>query len=158
MVNIVTGRINSGKTTRIIKIFETLHKGDGFVSIKHMIGDRVHSYDMMQLSNRQKQLLVLREDFLPDDWVEGCRIGPYSFSQITLNDVEYKIREFVNNEKFPVFLDEIGPLELQGKCFHRIFQMLVQEAKEVYVTVREDILDAVIEKYQLIEGQYRILK
>lgn len=149
MVNIVTGRINSGKTSKLLKLYDDLQKGDGFVSIKNMENDKVLSYDVMQLSNRQKQLLVLREDYLTDDWYEYCRIGPYSFSKNTIHFVERKLRELMKEKVSPIFLDEIGPLELEGKCFHRIFSELLQEGCELYITVREDSIYEVINKYHI---------
>ena len=53
------------------------------------------------------------------------------------------------------FLDEIGLLELYDKCFHNIFGLLVQSKLEIYAIVREDLIDKVLEKYNITE--YKIL-
>ncbi|GKX30038.1 hypothetical protein SH1V18_25180 [Vallitalea longa] len=149
MINVITGKINSGKTTKIINLYDELQMGDGFVSIKNMIGNKVHSYEIMQLSTRQKQLMVLREDFLTDSWCESCKIGPYSFSKDTLENIENTIRKFIKKNITPIFLDEIGPLELHNKCFHTIFRELLDNNCELYITIRKDSLEEIIKKYDL---------
>lgn len=149
MINVITGKINSGKTTKIIDVYDKSQQGDGFVSIKNMIGDKVHSYEIMQLSTREKRLLVLREDFLTDSWCESCKIGPYSFSKDTLDYIEKTMRNFIKNKISPVYLDEIGPLELQNECFHKIFMELLDNNCELYITIRKDSLADIIRKYNL---------
>lgn len=151
MVNVITGPINSGKTSKMINLYNRIKKGDGFVSIKNMDKDKVHSYEIMRLSNRKKHLFILREDFLTDEWCESCKIGPYSFSKPTLNYIEKTLREFIESKISPIFLDEIGRLELQNKCFHEILVELLNNECEIYITVREDSLDDLITKYNLID-------
>ncbi|GMQ63403.1 nucleoside-triphosphatase [Vallitalea maricola] len=149
MVNVITGPINSGKTSKMIKLYERVQKGDGFVSIKNMERDKVHSYEIMQLSNRKKQLFVLREDYLTKDWCESCKMGPYSFSTPVLKHIEITIRELIKSRVTPIYLDEIGRLELQNKCFHKILAELLNSECDLYITVREDYLDDLINKYNL---------
>ncbi|GMQ60002.1 hypothetical protein AN1V17_44020 [Vallitalea sediminicola] len=150
MVNVITGAINSGKTSKIVNLYDRMKQGDGFVSIKNMDKDKVHSYEIMRLSNRKKHQFILREEFLTDEWYESCKIGPYSFSKPTLNYIEETIRELIEAKISPIFLDEIGRLELQNKCFHKILVELLNNECEIYITVREDSLDDLIKKYNLI--------
>ena len=149
MINVITGKINSGKTTKIIELYDRLQNGDGFVSIKNMIGDKVHSYEIMQLSNREKKPFILHENYVTDSWCESCKIGPYSFSKTTLEYIENTIRNLINNKISPIFLDEIGPLEIHDQCFHRIFMELLANNCELYITIREDSLDDIIQKYEI---------
>ncbi|QUH31685.1 nucleoside-triphosphatase [Vallitalea guaymasensis] len=149
MINVITGPINSGKTSKMIKSYERIQKGDGFVSIKNMERDKVHSYEIMQLSNRKKQLFILREDYLTKDWCESYKMGHYSFSTPVLEHIENTIRELIKSRVTPIYLDEIGRLELQNKCFHKILVELLNSECELYITVREDFLDDLINKYNL---------
>lgn len=158
MVHIVTGHINSGKTTKkMTDIYHATGKGDGYVSIKHMLNDRVHSYEVMRLSTGEKHLLVLREDYITEDWVEGCKIGPYSFSKNTLDLVHETMLELLEQKVSPIFLDEVGLLEVQRKGFHRTFKKLVEDATELYVTVREDTIAPVVQTYGLHVKGYDII-
>lgn len=151
MVNIVTGSINSGKTSKLVRLYNDSQRGDGFVAIKNMKGNIVLGYDVMQLSNRQKQPLVRRKDNLTIDWQECCEIGPYSFSKNALDYVEKTLRQLVKEKASPIYLDEIGPLELNDLCFHNIFKELLEEDCELYVSVRQESLNVVVEKYQIRE-------
>ena len=48
------------------------------------------------------------------------------------------------NHVSPLFIDEIGPLELGGQGFRDIFVSLIREEVELYVVVRKSCLDRVI--------------
>lgn len=157
MIHMVTGKINSGKTTRMLNMYRNIGRGDGYVSIKHMKDDQVHSYELMRLTTKEKRLLVLREDYLSDDWVEGCKIGPYSFSKNALDDVHNTMLSLLEQKISPLFLDEVGQLELQGKAFYRTFKQLVKKADELYVTVREDNIQDIVRTFELHIKGYDII-
>ncbi|WP_157950185.1 nucleoside-triphosphatase [Vallitalea okinawensis] len=151
MVNIITGSINSGKTSRLLKLYKDIGRGDGFISYKNMKGNIVLGYDVMQLSNGQRQPIVRRKDNLAVDWHECCEIGPYSFSNDAITWVEKTLRQLRKENVSPIYLDEIGPLELNNQCFHKIFKELLGENCELYISVRQDSLSEVIHKYQIKE-------
>lgn len=149
MVNIITGSINSGKTNYLIQLYNNLQLGDGFVSIKNMDNHKVLGYDVMCLSTKEKRSLVLNKDYVLAEWQECCSIGPYSFSKEAVDFVESRLRKLMVNKVTPIFLDEIGPLEIQGQCFHQIFLELLNSGCELYITVRENSIMEVIQKYQI---------
>jgi len=149
MLNIVTGRINSSKTTKIADIFNTLKLGDGFISIKNMNDSIVHSYDALQLSTNEKKLLIIRDVYSNPNFVKCCQIGPYLFNKDTVKYIENTLRVLMENQVSPIFLDEIGLLELDDLCFHNVFIELLESDLELYVTIRKDLLTKVIEKYKI---------
>ena len=149
MLNIVTGKINSSKTTTIFNIYKILNKGDGFISIKNMEGNTVHSYDILHLTTGEKRRLVIRDIYCEKDFVKCCQIGPYLFSESTVKAVETRIRDFIKQGVSPLFLDEIGLLEIDGMCFHNIFKEMLKSKSDVYVTVRQDLLLKILMKYKI---------
>ncbi len=151
MVNIITGKINSGKSTTIANIYHENKKGDGFISIKRMHYDRVHGYEIMKLSDKSMKLLVIRDEFKTKDYEIACQIGPYLFLQDTLDYVEKEIKKMIKNKISPIYLDEIGQLELYDQCFNNIFLEIIKANIDCYITVREDLIPKVIKKYQLQE-------
>ena len=151
MLNIVTGRINSRKTTKITELYKFLNIGDGFVSLKNMNEDIVHSYDILRLSTNEKRRLVIRDIYSDSDFVKCCQIGPYMFSKSAVEYIEKTFRELIANKVSPLFLDEIGLLELENLCFHNIFIELLESNLDVYVTIRKDLLEKIIEKYKIKE-------
>lgn len=151
MIHIVTGKINSGKSARLGSIYKELKKGDGFISVKRMHYDKVHGYEIMRLSTKVFHPLVIREEFSHQKMNVSCQIGPYLFLEDTLKHVEQEIETMINNSISPLFLDEIGQLELYDKCFNNIFKKMVESDADVYITVREDLIDQILSKYQINE-------
>lgn len=151
MIHIVTGKMNSGKSTTLGNIYRELKKGDGFISVKSMHYDKVYGYETMRLSNNESYPLVIREEFAHKNIKVVCQIGPYLFLEDTLQIVEDQIDQMIQNKVSPIFLDEIGQLELYDKCFDSIFRKMVESNLELYITVREDLVQNVIDKYQLQE-------
>ena len=151
MLNIVTGRINSSKTTKIAGIYNSKKIGDGFISLKKMDGHLVHSYDILRLSTNEKRLLVIRDIYSDSNFVKCCQIGPYLFNSETVKYIENTLRELINQKVSPLFLDEIGLLELDNLCFHNIFTQMLKSDLDIYVTIRKDLLDKILAKYKIKE-------
>lgn len=151
MVHIVTGKINSGKSTVITSIYNKLKKGDGFISVKKMSDKKVHSYNIMKLSDNSQKLFVIRDEFLKEEKEISCQIGPYLFIKDALEYIETEIRKMIKMKISPIFLDEIGQLELYDQCFHNIFEEILSSNTDCYITIREDLVDKVIDKYQIKE-------
>lgn len=148
-VHIITGKINCGKTSKLLKIYDQLKKGDGFVSIKNMNGDLVIGYDIMQLSSKQKLPFVLHEEHATINYEVCCKIGPYNFSKVAIKHMEKTIKQLVKNNVSPIFLDEVGQLELDGKCFNIVLKELISNETELYITVREDLVNKIIKRYDI---------
>ncbi len=151
MINIVTGRINSSKTTKIKEIYDTKKQGDGFISIKKMNGHLVHSYTALRLATNAKSLLVIRDLYRDDNFKKCCQIGPYLFNDETVKMIEKTFDGLIKDKTSPLFLDEIGLLELDDQCFHQLFKKLLSSKLEIYVTIRKDLLEKVLKKYKIIE-------
>jgi nucleoside-triphosphatase THEP1 len=149
MINIITGKINSGKTTSLKKHYNDSQKGDGFIAKKRMKKGVVHSYDIVRLSNNDAQLLVIREDFYNGIEKVACKVGPYLFLEKSLTYVENEILKMIKNNVSPIYLDEIGQLELYDQCFNKVFNQIVQSKADCFITVKEDLVDEVIRKYKL---------
>jgi nucleoside-triphosphatase THEP1 len=149
MVHIVTGKINSGKSTTLRKLYLKNNIGDGFISVKRMQQHIVHGYEIMKLSDQTMKPLVIREEFCTHKEKIVCQIGPYLFLEKTLKYIEQEIIKMIQSKTSPIYLDEIGQLELYDQCFHNIFSILTKSDSDIYVTVREDLVPQIIEKYQL---------
>lgn len=151
MVKIVTGRINSFKTTRLENYYANNHIGDGFISRKIMKDNLVYGYDLIQLSTNKVIPFVIRDSFWDGIKKIIYKIGPYYFYQETFKFLEEKIDEFIVNHVSPVYLDEIGVLELNGQGFDNIIRKLINSKTDLCITVRDDLLDKICERYNFKE-------
>ena len=146
MVRIVTGKIDSLKTTRMRERYLRDRKGDGFIAIKRMIKDKVHSYEAVRLSTGERLPLIVRDEFVYTTFPVSCQIGPYLFNQETIDRITQSIGEMIRQKIEPLYLDEIGVLELEGKCFDHIFKKMVASGLDLVVSVREDLIEAFLAK------------
>ncbi len=149
MVTIITGPLNSGKTTRVVEEYRNVARGDGFVSLKRMNGKVVEGFDLMRLSTGEKRPFIRRIGSEPKNWVENCTLGPYTFSDDAVGWAAMQISGFISNGISPVYLDEVGIMELAGKCFYKIVKKIVNSGTNAYISVRDESLEAVIEKLEI---------
>jgi nucleoside-triphosphatase THEP1 len=154
MVQIVTGKMNSFKTTKMIELFNQLG-GDGFVSVKKMVGSEVHSYHIMQLSTGESALFIGKENNIPEDFEIESQIGPYLVSKQTLLLIESKLRSMIKAKVEPIFLDEVGLLECNGLCFASILKELLTSNLELYLSIRSDLVDLVVDTFHI--NNYNII-
>jgi nucleoside-triphosphatase THEP1 len=147
-MHIVTGKINGGKTTTLYDLYHKQQQGDGFISVKRMHYDQVHGYDLMRLSDGKTIPFVIHVARHTDNEEIACQIGPYKFYKTALDQVQSQVEKWIANNITPIYLDEIGGLELSEKGFHHTLMTCIKQGVEVYVTVREDLIDDVVKKYQ----------
>jgi len=149
MIKIVTGKINSKKTTRMMDLYLQDHQGDGFISLKTMSEQKVYGYHALKLSSREKRLLMVHRDFYLSEFFCIEKIGPYLIHPSVKQWVEQEIGKMIQKKIQPIYLDEIGALELSGMGFDDIFKKMVLSGLDLNIVVREDMIDQVINHYQL---------
>ncbi len=150
MVYIVAGEINEGKTREMISIYRERKEGDGFVSRKIFLnGKDFIGYEIVRLSTDEKMPLAYKTPYVPSDWDEVYRYGPFSFSKKAFEFAGRIIDDTTIYNIEPVFIDEIGPLELEGKGFSALLKKVLKTQKNVYITVRNHCAQDVIKKFKI---------
>lgn len=157
-VVIVSGAINSGKTTKISQLFQFFPQGDGFISRKIFIAPDVWvGYDWVRLSSQHHLPLAFKAEYLPLDFDEIYRQGPFCFSARAVTAAEQTINELINSDKEPLFIDEIGPLELRGLGFAGLLRKALATNKMLYLAVRTSCLNTVIDHFCIKNVEIRTL-
>ncbi|PAT01587.1 hypothetical protein CI105_05810 [Candidatus Izimaplasma bacterium ZiA1] len=151
MITIITGKINSGKTTYIKNLYQKDKKGDGVISIKEMIDNTVDNYQSLHLKSNQIFSQVLRNTHTLNEDEIICQIGPYNFLESGLVQSSKLFHQMIDNFISPIYIDEIGLLELDDKHYHNIFKELIKSGLDIVFTVRTDLLDQIIKKYNIKE-------
>lgn len=149
MITIVTGKINSGKTTTMLKHYQTHQQGDGFVSIKHMNHGDVDFYTMRRLSNGEERVLLIHEKSALFESPSSVNIGPYHVVQSTIQWVENEMRDMISKKISPLYLDEIGSLELNQQGFHPVLVDMLDSSLNLVLVIRDRFVDDVIKDYNL---------
>lgn len=149
MVKIVTGKINSFKTSRLKAYYQNHLLGDGFLAIKTMSGSIVHHYDLMQLSTNELRPYIIRDSFLKEPQAIRHQIGPYCMLESGCQWVERQIQDMIEKQISPIYLDEIGLLELKDLGFGPLLKRLLDLKIDLCLVIRQDLLDAVIQHFQI---------
>lgn len=151
MVTFITGPINSGKTTYMKDLYDKTKAGDGFISLKIISENQVEGFDVLHLSSGEKRPLIRVVGNEYPGWVENCRIGKYTFSDEAVNWVSGHIESFIKDGVFPIFLDEVGDLEIDGKCFYRSLNILVESGLDLYLSMRDKNLYNVMDSFGITD-------
>lgn len=157
MVSIVTGKIDSGKTTRLLENYQRTKKGDGIVSIKRMSGTDVLGFDAMVLSDEKtRPYLVHKRHLKPTNlplYVE--HIGPYLILKDTKAFIDRFYEMAIAKHVSPIYFDEVGQLEIAGHGFGPWLKLALEEQLDIVMTVRSDLVESIIKTYQI--QTYQIL-
>ncbi len=158
MIKFITGKINSGKTTRMIQFHSKHQLGDGFISRKIMIGTDVYGFNAVRLSDKFEIPFMIHERYYfegekisyEDEFIKyEYKIGPYHVLSSGIEFIENTYNEIFKKNVNPVFFDEVGKLELNGLGYFKHIDKAIALKKDVYMTVREDLLLDVLEKFNI---------
>ena len=150
MVNIISGEINSGKTTNLINIFKKTNSGDGFASIKVYKNNKLYGYNLTRLSNNKTVPFISTTTF--NDVI--FKLDRFNFSKRGFNFAKKIINETLHNKK-TLYIDEIGPLELSKKGFYLSFKTALKSNVDIYVCIRSSCIKSVIKEFEI--KNYKII-
>lgn len=143
MIKIITGKINSGKTTYAKLLAEELGFF-GVISEKVFYSGIFMGYDIVNIQDNHR--LVLARN-LGSEHLIGPQIGRFQFSEKAFMVANEWLSRALKASK-AVIIDEIGPLELSGQGFAPVMTG-VDEHDNLTLVIREQILDKCLEKWNL---------
>jgi nucleoside-triphosphatase THEP1 len=154
MINIVSGIRDSGKTT-FMRQHAKGSGGDGILSLKHFERDLHHGYDLLHLKSGRRFPFIREPNNAPADWQNNAETGPWFFSPSAFR---FAGEMLLDNKSEPLYLDEIGPLEILGRSgFYNIVTELILGRRELFFSVRESLLEAFVETFSLTRSQISII-
>lgn len=160
MVRIVTGKINSGKTTKIESIYKKNNLGDGIISKKIMIGTDVYGFKARRLSDGYETMFMLHERYysktniIVDSDLNAMydyEIGPYKVLSDALKMIDETYTTLLNDLTSPIYFDEVGKLELNNLGFSKYIKEAISKKLDIYMVIREDLIDGIVRKYDITE-------
>ncbi len=141
---IVTGPINSGKTTRLMDWCKNRNDVYGILTPK-INGKRVFmdvaTGDQFEMEAQENEENVLS-------------IGKYIFSVDGFVRAKNIVRKATNRKNGWLIIDEVGPLELKGEGFNaELKELLVsmEDSLRVIIVVRESLVEQVITYFKIAE-------
>ena len=153
MVNIITGDVNQGKTRYMRSLYEK-RGGDGFICVKVFDKNNFQGYDLVRLTTGESTPFARKNDTIPGDWNEIYRFGVFSFSGHAFTVADRIIAEIIKDGTEPIFIDEVGPLEIvERKGFYELLKRVLKLKREVYISIRNELVDELIKEFKINEPQ-----
>ena len=148
MIHILTGPVHSGKTTLLQRVSAHLKNRNisvyGYLSLSIQENEDFIGYDLYDL-NLDTQTPFIRKEG-DDQWQ---RIGAYFFIPETL---DYAQSIILHADKSDIcFIDEVGPLELDGKGVWPALEKAIDFSSPDYVIV---VRDTILKDWVEILGRY----
>jgi len=156
MVKIVTGNMNSGKTTRILELFNQNKTGDGFIQLKTMTKAQVHHYDVLHLQSNTKKTIAYHQDFYQNQFTKPLCFGPYVFNQTLFKEIENCIEAMLKENQQPIYLDEVGMLEINQKGYASILKKILAQKVDLIMVVKESLISEIKEHFKI--GEIEIIR
>lgn len=149
MIFILTGPVDSGKTTFLKRVIEELKrqkvKMDGFLSEAIVKDQEKIGYDLVDLGDGKSVPFIRKSG--RQDWQ---RIGPYFFIPEGLSRAKKIILR--SREAEILVVDEIGPLELSGQGLWDVLEQVIFQRFQKYLFVlRKGILQDFLKMVGRIE-------
>ena len=157
MVTIITGKMNSGKTTKIKEYYDRHLQGDGFISRKIMIGTDVYGFNAIRLSDGFEFPFMIHERYYYDqnvftddtDFQYVYEIGPYKVLQSAMAFIDDMMTQCITDKINPLYFDEVGVLEIKGLGFATHIQAALDNGIEIIITTREDLILDIVECFSI---------
>jgi nucleoside-triphosphatase THEP1 len=139
VIHILTGQVHSGKTTLLKDVTAQLKRRDitvaGFLSLYTEDKDKFVGYDLYDLERGTRTPFIRKTG--EEHWE---RIGPYFFIPESLDCAQNIIHRSMRADICVV--DELGPLELEGKgLWPAIEEAIALPAPDYILVVRKTILE-----------------
>ena len=147
MILILTGPIHSGKTSLLKKVAGRLK--DLNVPIEGFLSESINKegdtfgYDLYDLRNGQTIPFIRKQG--QKEWE---KIGAYSFIPAGLERAKKIIMN--HDSSYWLFIDEIGPLELEGKGLWPVLRHSLRVPQQkIICVVREQILESFLQRIEI---------
>lgn len=140
MIYLLTGEIDSGKSTAVVKYARKLAEEgkeiSGWITPAHMDGDKKIGHDFV---------LIDRSQFAEP--IPFTRLhefeNSFKWRRFYFNKEAFKLADGLSNGCDLFIMDEIGPLEIEdGKGFTQILGRILDKPKHLLIVMRNGLCDA----------------
>ena len=153
MIKIITGDRDSGKTSYLKYLVEDSKFFNGFLESKIFDENgKFMGYDLIDIETGEKF------EFITTDMNrEGRKLDKFIIIEEGIKKGKEIILKGIDKNKILV-VDEVGQLEIDGKLFHDEIVKAIKSGIEMYVTVRKELINEFIKKYELDSREYTFIR
>lgn len=140
MIRIVAGRRDSGKSS-FLRAVAAGSGAKGFLSLKVFGPDGLRGFDLLSLSSGRLRPLARSApsgvSFPGPSWF---RFRRFIFDANTFDWAREEAAEILAEASGPLILDEVGPLEVEGRGLSPILYRFMQSERELTVSCRTELV------------------
>ena len=129
MLFLLTGPINSGKSSAVAQIAQRLREEKiaigGIVSLPILQSGIKIGFDALCLSTRKTANLARFKTLVRNPTLADIAIGQWIIFVEGIKFCNQQIEETLQNNPQIIIIDEIGPIELQGKGFRPVLDKIL---------------------------------
>ena len=152
MVKIITGPINTGKSTWLLEDFKSRKNADGFACLKVRINDEHIGYEIKHLATGETIQFIRKINYIPEEWNEAFRLGMhYSFNKEGFEFAKRITDEALAKGVECFYIDEVAHLELKDQGFADILRKVLKSKIDLVLVVREALVEKICEKYGITD-------
>jgi nucleoside-triphosphatase THEP1 len=150
-INIITGKIRSGKTTFLKNLVASLNNTEGI--LQPTIGDERYFQDIKSQETRKITLNVGNES--------AIIIGRFIFDGNVFNWAKEKLKDAICGNAKTIVIDEFGPLELNEGGLEPLVSEIVKEIllnndKKLIIVIRETLVNDFLSKFNFSQSDVEI--
>ncbi len=146
-VFIIQGKQGEGKTGKLKALVHLLQPSlpgvFGFYAPGEWENGLRKAFRIIDIASGRQHLLCTRKGRT------GISKGTFVFNPATLQEGEHILRNGIQQHGALAVVDEIGRYELQGKVWHDILIVLLENKIPVLMTVRENLVEKIISHFQI---------
>ena len=157
MIKIITGPINSGKSSWLLNDYKLKTNADGFACVKVRKNNEHIGYELVHLKTGEKCQFIRKIDYIPENWNEVFRLGMhYSFNKEGFNLAQKITDEALKNGVDCFYIDEVAHLEIKGQGFADILKRVLESRIDLVLVVREALVEKICEAFHITS--YELIK
>jgi nucleoside-triphosphatase THEP1 len=156
MVHIVTGNINAGKSSNLKKRFDLHGLGAGVIGVKLWKEGDIYGYKAHILPDGSEQILMIHQRHYLGEFENFGMIGPYFYNIDVFKHTNEHIIIDIEKGLTPIYIDEVGILELSEGGYHPSLDKAASKHVELYISCRKDLVNKIVSKYQF--NDYEVIE
>lgn len=150
---IVTGEVDSGKTSWCLSFVKGNSGYDGVLLRKVFQANRRIGYDAFRISSGRTVPFSRLRRAEPPEWRPTEYIGPFTVSEGGKHAANRWLIEALDSPSRGLIVDEIGPLELEGGGLAESVRSVLEDGspRRLILVVRRSCLAQVVEEFSFTE-------
>ena len=155
MITIITGKTKSGKTSKMVELYNQNHLGDGFVIPRVYKNNKLYGYEIIRLSSNAATPFKVHDSQYQFEGMYNKEFAGFRINGTVYDDVLKDIKVMIKNKISPIYLDGLGDLELLKKGFDSCLLTLLKSHSDFIISCPDTLVRKFILHYRLKD--YKII-